>query len=238
MRIIVGPVCPYSADMTEEEVRAALDRAAVAVERGKSLGGTGFWRAVGEVKRSPHLVDELGERIAGIDQQAFEDWALLAVPEPVGSVLASAAAMMGIAAVGASYYLDAPGNWLVFAGGTVALFASTHGLGHVAVGSAVGMRFTHWFVGSVGRPQPGVKVDYATYLRTPARNRAWMHASGALVTKALPFALLPAAVAADLPIWMPWALAALGVAQIATDAAWSVKKSDWKKFRRERSYVL
>lgn len=219
--------------MTEEEVRAAIERAAVATERGEGLGGTGFWKAVGEVKRSPHLVDELGDRIAQIDRKAFEDWALLVIPEPVGSVLASAAAVAGIGAVGTSYRMSAPGNWLVFAGGAAALFASTHGLGHVAVGSAVGMRFTHWFVGSWGRPQPGVKVDYATYLRTPARKRAWMHAAGALVTKALPFALIPPAVAADLPSWMPRALAGLGVGQIATDAAWSVKKSDWKKVRRE-----
>lgn len=219
--------------MTQEEVRAAIDRAAVATERGEGLGGTGFWKAVGEVKRSPHLVDEYGERIAEIDRRAFEDWALLVVPEPVGSVLASSAAMVGLGAVGASYYLDSPGNWLVFGAGAVALLVSTHGLGHIAVGSAAGMRFTHWFVGSVRRPQPGVKVDYATYLRTPARKRAWMHAAGALVTKVLPFALLPAAVAADLPEWIPWGLGAVGLAQIATDAVWSVEKSDWKRVRRE-----
>lgn len=219
--------------MTEEEVRAAIDRAAIATERGEGLSGTGFWKAVGEVKRSPRLVDELGERIAEIDRRAFEDWALLVVPEPVGSVLASAAAVVGIGAVGTSYYLDPPVNWLMFGGGAVALFASTHGLGHVAVGSAAGMRFSHWFVGSVGRPQPGVKVDYATYLRTPARKRAWMHAAGALVTKVLPFALIPPAVAADLPDWIPWGLGAVGLAQIALDAVWSVKKSDWKKVRRE-----
>lgn len=229
----MGPRCPYSAGMTEAEVRAALDRAAESVERGEGLGGTGFWKAVGEVKRSPDLSEAFGERIADIDRRAFEDWALLTVPEPLGSVLASSAALVGIGAVGASSYLPAPANWLVFAGGGVALFASTHGLGHVAVGRAAGMRFTHWFVGSVGRPQPGVKVDYSTYLRTPAHRRAWMHAAGAVVTKVLPFALIPAAKAADLPEWMPWALMALGVAQIAIDALWSVEKADWKKFRRE-----
>lgn len=223
--------------MEADEVRAVLDRAAAAVERGDGLGGTGFWKTVGEVKRSPALTDELGSRIGEIDRRAFQDWALLTIPEPVGSILAAAAAAAGLGAVAASYYLSEPANWLVFAGGGVALFASTHGLGHLAVGRAAGMRFSHWFVGSMGRPQPGVKVDYATYLRTPARKRAWMHASGAIVTKILPFALLPAAVAADLPDWMPRALAVLGVAQIVTDAVWSVKKSDWKKFRREMSYT-
>lgn len=223
--------------MTEAEVRDAIDHAAAAVEMGSSLAGTGFWRAVGELKRSPELARELGERVAEIDRRAFEDWALLTVPEPVGSILASAAALVGLGAVGAAYYLSRPADWLVFAGGTVALFASTHGLAHRAVGAAAGMRFTHWFVGSAGRPQPGVKVDYASYLATPARRRAWMHASGAIATKLLPFALIPAAVAADLPAWLGWGLGVLGVGQIGVDLAWSVKKSDWKKFRREMSYT-
>ncbi|MFP3914288.1 MAG: hypothetical protein ACLFWM_05390 [Actinomycetota bacterium] len=223
--------------MDEAEVRDALDRAARTLERGEGLGGTGFWKAVGEVRRTPALAEELGPRIAEIDRRAFLDWALLTVPNPLGTALASAAAIIGLGAVGASYYLPDPADWLVFAAGGVALFASTHGLGHQVAGRMAGMRFSHWFVGSVRRPQPGVKVDYATYLTAPARSRAWMHATGALVTKVLPFALLPAAVAADLPEWMAWVLGGLGVAQIVTDALWSVKASDWKKFRREMSYA-
>lgn len=223
--------------MTETEIREILDRASIAVEQGEGLEGTGFWEAVEEIKRYDELRTEMGPRVADIDRRAFQDWALLTVPEPAGTILASAAALVGLGSVGLAYYLPEPADWLVFAGGTVALFVSTHGLGHLVVGRAAGMRFTHWFVGSVGRPQPGVKVDYATYLQTPARKRAWMHAAGALVTKALPFALIPAAVAADLPDWMAWALAGLGVAQIGVDAVWSVKKSDWKKFRREMSYA-
>ena len=67
------------------------------------------------------------------------------------------------------------------------LLVTTHGLGHLAVGKARGMKFTHWFVGTMQRPQPGVKLDYATYLRVDAVGRAWMHASGAIVTKIVPF---------------------------------------------------
>ncbi|MGH8875431.1 MAG: hypothetical protein ACRDVM_09310, partial [Acidimicrobiia bacterium] len=99
-------------------------------------------------------------------------------------------------------------------------------------GQAAGIRFTHLFAG-LSPPQPGVKTDYASYLRTPARKRAWMHASGAIVTKAAPFLLIPAAVAAELPAWVAWALAVLGAVQVFTDLLWSVKVSDWKKFRRE-----
>ena len=70
-----------------------------------------------------------------------------------------------------------------------------------------------------------------------ARRRAWMHAAGALTTKAIPFALLPAALAADLPGWVPWLLGAAGAVMVATDLLWSTRASDWKKFRREMRYA-
>jgi hypothetical protein len=60
-----------------------------------------------------------------------------------------------------------------------------------------------------------------------------MHASGAIVTKTVPFVFLGAALAADLPAWVVWALVVIGFAQIGTDLTWSRKASDWKKFRRE-----
>jgi hypothetical protein len=63
-----------------------------------------------------------------------------------------------------------------------------------------------------------------------------MHASGAIVTKTLPFLLIGAAIAADLPVWVVWLLAGFGVATIATDVLWSTKASDWKKFRREMRF--
>ena len=64
-----------------------------------------------------------------------------------------------------------------------------------------------------------------------------MHASGAVVTKIVPFALIGAAVAADLPFWAVWALPAIGVVSIITDVVWSTKKSDWKKFQREMKFA-
>ena len=92
-------------------------------------------------------------------------------------------------------------------------------------------------MGSLKRPQPGVKVDYDTYLRAGARARAWMHASGAIVSKAIPFVMLIVAWSSNFPLWAAWLLLGQGVLQIITDAVWSVKTSDWKKFRREMSYV-
>jgi hypothetical protein len=106
------------------------------------------------------------------------------------------------------------------------------------VGTLQGMRFSHWFIGTSNRPQPGVKVDYATYLRVPASRRAWMHASGAITTKLIPLVGLGAGWAMDAELWALVLLAVLGIGQVITDLVWSTKKSDWKKFRREMAYAF
>jgi hypothetical protein len=61
-----------------------------------------------------------------------------------------------------------------------------------------------------------------------------MHASGAVVTKVVPFALLPLSIwlYEDWP-WLTWLLIVVGMVQIVTDVLLSTKVSDWKKVRRE-----
>jgi hypothetical protein len=64
-----------------------------------------------------------------------------------------------------------------------------------------------------------------------------MHASGAIVTKAIPFLLIPVALLMPaVPTWVPIVLLGLGIIQVATDIAWSTKSSDWAKFRREMTF--
>jgi hypothetical protein len=79
-----------------------------------------------------------------------------------------------------------------------------------------------------------LKTDYATYLRASARARAAMHASGAVVTKLVPFALLPLSVQLyDGWPWLTWLMLLIGMVQIVTDVVLSTKVSDWKKVLRE-----
>jgi hypothetical protein len=219
--------------MDESRVGAILDGAEEAVSVGTDLGSTGFWKAVAEVKKDPALIEQHAARIARIDRAAFKQWALLVLPTWLGNVLAIGATLIGLALVGWAYYLEGTAAALAFLFGFGMVLVATHGLAHLAVGTFMGMRFTHWFVGALRQPQPGVKVDYASYLKTPASSRAWMHASGAIVTKLMPFLFLGAAIAAGVPSWVPWALVVIALAGIATDIFWSTKKSDWAKFRRE-----
>lgn len=224
--------------MASTSIEQSLASAEAAVAAGDGVAGTGFWSAVSMVKAEPELVDRYAARIAAVDRVAFERWALLVVPIGMGTLLMVVATLAGVALVGLSYYTE--GELLtvfVFYAGLAVLLVSTHGLGHLVVGRAVGIRFTHWFIGTRARPQPGVKVEYASYLRVSPTARAWMHASGALVTKAVPLALIGAAVAADLPAWSVWGLVAVSAVTILTDVLWSTKSSDWAKFKRERRFA-
>ncbi len=220
--------------MESAAIDQVLERAEDSVRAGRGLSGTGFWPAVAAVKRNADLVEEHGARIAAIDRAAFEDWALFKVPIAVGTALLGFGLFLGLVLISLAYPAEGSAAIALFWVGFVALLAASHGLGHLIVGRLVGIRFTHWFIGSVKQPQPGVKVDYASYLRTPPSRRAWMHASGAIATKLVPFVLLGMVSPAGLPMWVFWSLIVLGLAMIATDVAWSTKSSDWKKFRRER----
>ncbi len=215
-----------------EEILARCRRLLDAGDR-PDLSAEGFWKAVGWVKRHPDEVDRFAEPIAAIDRASFERAVGAHVPIGWGEALLWAGTVVSLVLIGAGYFLATPWDWLVFGAGTGLLLLATHPLAHLVAGQVVGIGFTHVYAGFGGLPQPGVKIDYASYLRTPARQRAWMHASGAVVTKLIPFLLVPAAVAADLPGWVVWALVALGVVQVLMDIVWSVKASDWKKYRRE-----
>jgi hypothetical protein len=219
--------------MDGARVEAILDAAEKAVSTGAPLGPTGFWKAVDAVKRDRALVEAHADRIARIDRASLKAWALITVPLWLGNVLMVGGALIGLVFVAWAYYLDGTSAGVVFLLGFGIVLVTTHGLGHLVVGALMGMRFTHWFIGTLRQPQPGVKLDYATYLRAPAVSRAWMHASGAIVTKTMPFVFLGAAFAADLPGWVVWALLLIGLVEIVTDIVWSTKASDWKKFRRE-----
>lgn len=223
--------------MDQSSVETALARAGEAVGAGRGLEKTGFWSAVARVKQDSELADRYADRIAEIDQSAFRNWVLLSVPLWLGTSLMLAGTALGLGLIWWAYALDGWRAVVAFYSGLGALLVATHGLAHLLVGTMVGIGFTSWFIGSISRPQPGVKVDYASYLRTRPESRAWMHAAGAIVTKLTPFALLGAAIAADLPTWAVWGVVGIGVLAILTDILWSTRSSDWKRFRREMKFA-
>lgn len=219
------------------DVEAVLDRAEASVARGDGLAGTGFRKLVAAAKRDQDLTRQHGARIAAIDDAAFRQWALLVVPFVPGTILATLAALGGVGLiVWARQMVDDRGGTaavVAFAAAVVMLLASTHGLGHLVVGRLLGIRFSSWYVARIDRPQPGVKLDYETYLASTPTRRAWMHAAGALTTKLVAFGLPVAAIWAGMPGWLVWVLAGLAVVTLIADFAWSTKSSDWARVRRE-----
>jgi hypothetical protein len=221
--------------MNRADVERILSSAERTLAKGEKvdLKRLGFWRAVEAVKQHREWVEAYADRISAIDRDAFRRSTWIDIPLNVGLGGLAAGTLIGVSLVGGAFLTPPPVNGLLLLAGTGVLLAATHDLAHWAVGRAVGIHFTGLFIARPSRPQPGIKIDYATYLRTPARARAWMHASGALVTKVIPFALIPLAVAARTPRWVTFILVLLGVAQVATDVLFSTTSSDWKRFTRE-----
>jgi hypothetical protein len=215
------------------EIDAILDRAEEALAGGESLEGTGFWKAVGKLRKDPKSAAAHAARVGRIDREAFERGVRLRVPVWLGNLLLAGGTLAGAVGVALTPRFDGLAKSLVYLGAFGALDVCTHSLAHFVTGKAMGMRFTHYFIGGPPPPRPGAKVDYETYLRVPPAKRAIMHASGAVITKVVPFVVLPVGLAAGVAGWALVAVGVVGIGQIVTDVLFSTKTSDWKKVKRE-----
>ena len=219
------------------ELSGELDRIEVAVQAGNAdLKALGFWRIVAKVKPDRLLVDRHADQIGRIDTSAFREFAHFRMPVWAGNTILLTGAAIGLGLAIAAHIVSSStlaGLLLIAAGAiwTVALHSPTHWL----VGSLVSIRFTDYFVGGPPPPRPGLKSDYASYLRADPGSRAWMHASGAIATKLAPFLALAFWPGSGAPWWSAVALIVIGFLSVGTDIAFSVKLSDWKKFLRERA---
>jgi len=198
-----------------EGFEAEFGRIEAAVDAGNSdLRALGFWRLLAKVKADASLSAHWAEQAGRIDRKAFEAGVRPRFPVWFGNLVLLVGTLLGAFAVGMALGTDDE-----TIAGLALLFA--------------GIRFTAYFFGGPFPPRPGVKTDYASYLRASPVARAWMHGSGAVATKLAPFLALAFWPATDAPSWAAIALVALGVFQIVTDVLFSTKSSDWKKVRRE-----
>jgi hypothetical protein len=218
------------------EIGVDLDRIEAAVKAGSfDLRALGFWRVVARVKTDRALVVAHADRIARIDTAAFRGSVRFRIPVWVGNLLLASGALAGVAALVVAAALENGTVVGVLAVGTgLAWAVAFHSPTHWLVGWLGGIGFTDYFLGTEFPPRPGLKIDYSTYLRAEPNMRAWMHASGAIATKLAPFLALALAPRATTPWWAATALAVFGVVQVVTDALFSVKRADWKRFLRER----
>jgi hypothetical protein len=216
-------------------VAGELERIERALEDGDAdLRRLGFWRVVDTIRANPALADAVADDVGRIDRRAFEARVRPLFPVWLGNASLAAVVAGGAGAIAVARAAEGemvPGIALVAAAG--AWSVGLHDLAHWAVGSAVGIRFVAYFIGGPPPPRPGLKTDYASYLRSAPARRAAMHASGAVATKLAPFAVLAMARFTRAPAWSRRSVAAIGVVQIVTDVLFSTRSSDWKRFRRE-----
>jgi hypothetical protein len=220
-----------------EDFQERFTRIEDAVDAGETgLSKLGFWTLVREIKREPMLSEHWAETIGRIDRKAYDRRVRPRFPVWFGNAVLLAGTAVGGAAIGYATVCDnrAVAGGLLVGSGAV-LSVTVHDLAHWAIGRLRGIRFLSYFLDGPFRIQPGLKTDYATYLRAAPESRATMHAAGAVASKVAPFVALGLWPISDAPAWAAWALAALGGIQILTDVAWSTKKSDWKRFGRERA---
>ena len=219
-----------------ETYQDAFQRIEGAVDAGNTdLRALGFWKLLAKVKVEPALSEHWADVAGRIDRKAFEQGVRPRFPVWLGNVVLLAGTAVGVGAIWFALTTSDPtlsGIALIASAGILSV--SLHDLAHWAVGRLVGIRFTSYFFGGPFPPRPGIKTDYATYLRAAPEERAMMHASGAIASKVAPFISLAFWPASDAPAWAAWAIVAIGVGQIATDVLFSTKSSDWKKVRRER----
>jgi hypothetical protein len=219
-----------------EKLQDEFARIEAAVDSGDAdLARLGFFRLLRTVKVDPVLSAHWAEVAGRIDRKAFERRVRFRVPMAVGNTILLAGTLVGAGAIFLAVTLDdevLAGLSLVASAGILSV--SVHDLAHWVVGRIAGIRFQSYFLDGPFRIQPGLKTDYASYLRATPGDRAAMHAAGALASKAAPFVSLAFYRATVAPAWAAWALLGIGFVQIATDVFWSTKKSDWKKVRRER----
>jgi len=214
---------------------AEFDRIEAAVDAGQTdLRALGFWRLLAKVKADPVLAHHWAEQAGRIDRKVFEARALVRVPVWFGNGVLLVGTLAGAVAVAIALRTESEtlaGLALVFA--ALDWSATFHIPAHWLVGRAVGMRFLAYYLRDLMPPFPGLKIDYATYLRIAPETRAWMHASGAIASKIAPLLALAFWPASDAPGWAAWAIAGYEVLIIGTDVFISTRTSDWKRFRRE-----
>jgi hypothetical protein len=214
---------------------AEFDRIEAAVDGGATdLRALGFWRLLAGVKTDPALAAHWADQAGRIDRKAFEHRVRLRFPVWLGNLVLVLGIAVGGIAIGVALATDRPslaGLALVFA--ALAWSAAVHSPTHWVVGRAIGLRFVAYSFPTLVPPVPGLKIDYATYLRASPTARAWMHASGAIASKVAPLAALAFWPATDAPTWAGWALVGYGAILIAVDVLLSTKRSDWKRVRRE-----
>lgn len=218
------------------DIGSELDRIEEAVLNGDYSVNLKFWKMVAKVKKDPELIRKFAEQIGRIDQAIFRARARVTVPLKLGHLIELAITLFFIFIL---YRLILSGVYpgVALIAGTFVIMATIHPLAHYIVGRIFGIKFTFYFPDGPALIEPTIKTDYASYLKAPPKNRAIMHAAGAMVSTLVIIASLAVATVIDAPSWSFWLLFGF----LALNAIFEVLPPVWvklgiKSFTKSDSY--
>ncbi|MFZ3060619.1 MAG: hypothetical protein WA102_12900 [Candidatus Methanoperedens sp.] len=142
--------------------------------------GKAFRDIVNQVKKDKTNDDELLKQIENISQERFRGNVAFTVGVPAGNILEG---VITIAAIILAF--QATSNWMLYASALI-LMTTLHPLSHYITGALSGIRFTHYYLNGPARIEPTLRIDYSSYLKAHAKERALMHVSGVIGTVAAP----------------------------------------------------
>ena len=142
--------------------------------------GKAFRNIVNKVKKDKTNDDELLKQIENISRKRFRGNVAFTVGVPAGNILEG---VITIAAIILAF--QATSNWMLYLSAFV-LMTTLHPLSHYTTGALSGIRFTHYYLNGPARVEPTLRIDYSSYLKAHAKERALMHLSGVIGTVAAP----------------------------------------------------
>ena len=178
--------------MEEGEIEEVLGKLESEFSRGNYEAAKilGFWKTVNAAKKNPKLAAAFGERIGRIDKLLFESKAWVKLGYRTGTVIELTGAVLGFIFLYLGTRSTGTESTLFYTASSLILTTALHPISHVVAAWLTGIKFHFYFLNGPLLFEPTLKVDYATYVKTPARMRVLFHLAGAINSVLMTFFVL------------------------------------------------
>jgi hypothetical protein len=168
--------------MKEGEVQKTLDEIEGEFDKGNygAARNLGFWRVVKAAKEDPALSDRFADRIGAIDKRLFESKSWVKLDYNAGTLIELLGALSGVVILYLALTSRDIYATILYLASAIVLMTALHPISHSIAARLFGIRFHFYFLNGPLLIEPTLKVDYATYVKTPAKRRAIFHLAGAI----------------------------------------------------------
>ncbi|RMF91436.1 MAG: hypothetical protein D6733_01170, partial [Methanobacteriota archaeon] len=110
----------------------------------------------------------------------FESKAWVKLDYRIGTIIEAAGVALGLLFLYFGVTTQGQESTVFYTASAVVLMTALHPIAHSIAGWLYGIRFHYYFLNGPMLIEPTLKVDYSTYVKAPAKNRALFHLAGAL----------------------------------------------------------